>query len=299
MRKPYLAVVNPAAGFGRCGQMFGAVLERLRLTGVEVDVVETRHSGHAVEIARQGYSDGYRRFLAVGGDGTSFEIVNGLFPEALEGERPALGFLPLGTGNSFLRDFTSDGVNYAIDAILQSRERPCDVIRLRHSNGDLYYINILSFGFVADVCTLANRRFKRLGEAGYFLAVVLCLARFQQRVISLRLDGSPEVIRHRTALLIFNNSKFTGGKMMLAPNADTSDGKLEIVRWAAGRIEFLRNFSKVYDGSHITHPKIWHGPASHVEFQFDEPVDIMVDGEVLTLHCRSLEVLPSALNVIV
>jgi diacylglycerol kinase family enzyme len=87
--------------------------------------------------------------------------------------------------------------------------------------------------------------------------------------------------------------------MILAPNADTSDGKLEIVRWAAGRIEFLRNFSKVYDGSHITHPKIWHGPASHVEFQFDEPVDIMVDGEVLTLHCRSLEVLPSALNVIV
>ena len=195
MRKPYLAVVNPAAGFGRCGQMFGAVLERLRLTGVEVDVVETRHSGHAVEIAREAYRDGYRRFLAVGGDGTSFEIVNGLFPEALEGERPALGFLPLGTGNSFLRDFTSDGVNYAIDAILQSRERPCDVIRLRHSNGDLYYINILSFGFVADVCTLANRRFKRLGEAGYFLAVVLCLARFQQRVISLRLDGSPEVIR--------------------------------------------------------------------------------------------------------
>ena len=299
MSKAYLAVVNPAAGFGRCGLMFGPVLERLRQAGLEVDVVETSRAGHGVEIARKAYRDGYRRFLAVGGDGTSFEIVNGLFPEALEGEKPSLGFLPLGTGNSFLRDFSADGVNYAVESILQSRERPCDVIRLRHSDGDLYYINILSFGFVADVCTLANRRFKRLGEAGYFLAVVLCLARFQQRVISLRLDGSPEVIRLRTALLIFNNSKFTGGKMMLAPNADTCDGKLEIVRWSAGRIEFLRNFAKVYDGSHITHPKIWHGPASQVEFQFDEPIDIMVDGEVLTLHCRSLEVLPSALNVIV
>lgn len=299
MSQPFYAIVNRAAGFGKCGHLFEAALTELRSTGLEIVVAETTHAGHGISLSREAYRSGYHKFLAIGGDGTSFEIINGLFPEALSGPKPTLGFLPLGTGNSFLRDFSKDGVAAARAAILENRERPCDVIRLRHTSGDLYFMNILSFGFVADVCTLANRRFKRLGEAGYFLAVVLCLARFQQRVFSLRLDESSEFQRDRTALLIFNNSKFTGGNMMLAPDADSADGKMEIVRWSADRFDFLRNFPKVYDGSHITHPKIWHGPAHKVEFEFDEPMDIMVDGEVLTLHCQSLEVLPSALTVLV
>jgi diacylglycerol kinase family enzyme len=113
----------------------------------------------------------------------------------------------------------------------------------------------------------------------------------------MRLDRSEETDRHRTALLIFNNSKFTGGKMMLAPNADTSDGLIDIVRWSAGRFDFISNFSKVYDGSHVSHPLMWQARAERIDFDFDAPVDIMVDGEVFTLHCQSLEVLPSALDV--
>ncbi|HEU4389127.1 MAG TPA: YegS/Rv2252/BmrU family lipid kinase, partial [Blastocatellia bacterium] len=240
-----------------------------------------------------------RGFIAVGGDGTSYEIVNGIFPEALDGDPPVLGFLPLGTGNSFLRDFTDKGVEYAAQAIIDGRERPCDVIRLKHKHGIIYYINILSFGFVADVCMLANRRFKRLGSLGYGLSVVLCLARFKQRVFPIRIDGDGRIKEERTALLIFNNSKYTGGKMMLAPNARTDDGLVEIVRWSAGRFDFIRNFPKCYDGSHVNHPLLWQGPARKVELLMDHPIDIMVDGEVDRVQCESLEVLPSALRVMV
>ena len=95
----------------------------------------------------------------MGGDGTSYEIVNGLFPEALEGERPTLGFLPLGTGNSFLRDFSDQGVDYAMEALLARRSRPCDVLRMTHRDGVIYYINLLSVGFAADVATVRARRF--------------------------------------------------------------------------------------------------------------------------------------------
>jgi YegS/Rv2252/BmrU family lipid kinase len=296
-----LAIVNPAAGFGRCAKLLGPALDRLRAAGVRFETAETKQAGHATAIAREAYRHGCRRFIAVGGDGTSFEIVNGLFPEAWDqappSERPTLGFLPLGTGNSFLRDFTERGVEYAAQAILAGRSRPCDVIRLRHQAGVIHYLNILSLGFVADVCTLANRRFKRLGELGYLLAVALCLARFRQRVFALRFDGSAEAERQRTALLIFTNSKFTGGKMMLAPNADTNDGQIEVVRWSAGRYDFIRHFPKVYDGSHVHHPLLWQGRARRIDFEFDEPLEVMVDGEVLTLRCESLEALPSALNV--
>jgi diacylglycerol kinase (ATP) len=295
----FFAVVNPAAGNGRCGKLVGPALDRLRKAGVEIDVAETRHAGHGTEMVREAYGRGYRRFLAVGGDGTSFEIVNGLFPGAEGGEPPTLAFLPLGTGNSFLRDFTDDGLEHATRALVEGRSRACDVVRLTHREGVIHYINILSLGFVADVCTLANRRFKRLGEVGYMLAVVLCLVRFKEGVFPIRIDGAAEVTDEKTALLIFNNSKFTGGKMMLAPHADTGDGLIEIVRWTVGRFEFISNFPKCYDGSHINHPAIWHRGVRRVDFDLDRPIDIMVDGEVLTLHCESLEVLPSALNVMV
>ena len=106
-QKAYLAIVNPAAGGGRSRKLLGPALERLRSGGVAIELAETKGGGDATRIAREAYRSGQRRFIAVGGDGTSYEIVNGLFPEALDDERPTLGFLPLGTGNSFLRDFTT------------------------------------------------------------------------------------------------------------------------------------------------------------------------------------------------
>jgi YegS/Rv2252/BmrU family lipid kinase len=304
MKTSTLAIVNPAAGFGKCAKLLGPALDRLRASGAQFDVAETKRSGHGTEITRQAYRDGYRKFIAVGGDGTSFEIVNGLFPEAAndavsQGEKPKLGFLPLGTGNSFLKDFTNEGVEYAMQAIIENRMRPCDVIRLKHKTGENFYINILSLGFVADVCTLANRRFKRLGAASYGLAVVLCLANFKKRVFKIKLDGKEDPDPPSTALLIFNNSKYTGGNMMLAPNADTGDGLIEIVRWSADRFDFIRNFPKCYDGSHVNHPLVWQARAKRVDLDFDSPVDIMIDGEVMTVQCESLEVLPSAINVLV
>src|SRR5208283_5038037 len=94
-----------------------------------LDLVETRGAGEATQIAREAYARGRREFIAVGGDGTSYEIVNGLFPEASAGERATLGFLPLGTGNSFLRDFSERGVEHAIESLIVGRRQSCDVLR--------------------------------------------------------------------------------------------------------------------------------------------------------------------------
>ncbi len=123
MGQNYLAIVNPAAAGGRTRKLLGPALQRLQAGGIKVDTAETRTAGQATEIARQAYGRGVRNFIAVGGDGTSYEIVNGLYPQALSGERPTLGFLPLGTGNSFLRDFSDQGVEYAIESLLAQRSR--------------------------------------------------------------------------------------------------------------------------------------------------------------------------------
>jgi diacylglycerol kinase (ATP) len=295
----YLAIVNPAAGGGRSRKLLGPALERLRAGGIDIKVAETGAPGEATEIAREAYGRGARNFIAVGGDGTSYEIVNGLYPQALAGEAPTLGFLPLGTGNSFLRDFSHAGVEYGIESLLAQRSRACDVMRLRHRGGVIHYINLLSMGFSADVATLRARSFSSWGEFGYVTSIFLTLARFNRRPFPVRFEGAESFDRRSCLFLTFSNSKFTGGTMMIAPKAEIDDGLVEYVRWGPiGRLGLVRNLPGLYDGTHIEHPMAERSAVKRVEFSLDAPVDVMVDGEVLTLHCEELDVLPGALNVV-
>lgn len=296
----FLAIVNPAAGGGRCRKLVGPALERLRAGGIQVDMVETVARGHATDLAREGYAKSYRKFIAAGGDGTSYEIVNGLFPEAQNGEPPTLAFLPLGTGNSFLRDFSDRGAEHSIEALLAKRSRPCDVLRLTHSSGILYYTNLLSMGFSADVAAMRSRYFGGWGELGYQSSIFICLARFRRRAFPLKADGEEKLDQRPCLFLTFSNSKFTGGTMMIAPKAEIDDGLIEFVRWGPiGRIGLLRNLSTLYDGTHINHPLAERKAVKRIDFFLEGSVDVMVDGEVLTVKCETLDVLPSALSVVV
>jgi YegS/Rv2252/BmrU family lipid kinase len=295
----YLAIANPAAGGGRSGKLLGSALKRLRDAGLDVTVATTNSAGHATEIARDAYQHGTRNFIAVGGDGTSYEVVNGLFPQAIGNDVPTLGFLPLGTGNSFLRDFSDRGVDHAIESLVSNRIRPCDVMRMRHRGGIIYYINLLSMGFSADVATLRAQRFSGWGELGYFASIFLTLARFNRRPFPLRVEGQERLDDRPCLFVTFSNSKFTGGTMMIAPRAEVDDGLIEYVRWGPiGRLGLIRNLSGLYDGTHIQHPLAECKAVHRVDFKLDTPVDVMVDGEVLSLQCEELDVLPRALNVV-
>jgi diacylglycerol kinase (ATP) len=319
VKETFLAIINPAAGGGRCGERVGAALDRLRISELALETVQTRAAGEATQIARDAYRRGYRKFVAVGGDGTTYEIVNGLFPESWPSDScigsqagradndqiATLGFLPLGTGNSFLRDFLDgpsgkDGLEHAMQALEARRSRFCDVLRLVHKDGAIYYTNLLSVGFTADVAAVRHRRFQGLGQFGYLLSIFLCLARLNRRPFPVRFGEQREFDTRRSLFLTFNNSKFTGGTMMIAPDAVTDDGLIEYVRWGPiGRLGLIRNLATLYDGTHTKHPLAERQAVRRVEFQLDAPVDVMVDGEVLTLECQAIEVLPSALRVVV
>lgn len=298
MKERFFAVVNPAAGGGRCGSLAGPALTRLREAGLRADAIASTGPGHAVQLAREAYSQGYRRFIAVGGDGTAHEILNGVHAGGMARDRVALGFLPLGTGNSFLRDFAQNGTDAAFDALLAQRTRACDLLRLTHSGGEIYSINLLSIGFTADVAALTNRYFKPLGHLGYLLGVFVRVAQLRRHAFALRCDDDAEWDERRCLFLSFNNSKYTGGTMLIAPHADPSDGLIELVRWGPiGRFGLLRTLPKLYDGSHMGHPLASRRAVRRVEFKVPAPVDVMVDGEVVTVECRSLEVLPGAVDV--
>ena len=298
MYRKFIAIVNPAAGGGRSAKLAGGEIARLKDSGLRIDVIASTGPGHACELASEAYHQGYRKFLAVGGDGTAHEIINGIFSCEQDTQRIELGFLPLGTGNSFLRDFTKTGAESSLEALRTGRKRAVDLLRLRHSAGTIYSFNLLSVGFTADVGAVTNRVFKPFGHLGYLLGVFVKVVQLNRRGFKMRCDDDTDWDDRPCLFLTFNNSKFTGGTMMIAPNADPSDGMIEYVRWGPiGRLGLIRMLPRLYDGTHIDHTLASRRAVKRVEFSLAAPVDVMVDGEIVTVQCQALEILPGAMDV--
>src|ERR1700735_1486558 len=127
-------------------------------------------------------------------------------------------------------------------------------------------------GFTADVATLRASRFSGWGELGYVISIFLALARFQRRPFPLRLGDEQEFDRRPCLFLTFNNSKFTGGTMMIAPDAEVNSGLIEYVRWGPiGRLGLIRNLPGLYDGSHLEHPRAERKSAKRIDFYLNAP----------------------------
>ena len=296
MKASLCTIVNGTAGGGRAARQAPRALTALERRGLSLDVVYTNGPKHAIELARRAAREGRRRFLSVGGDGTASEVVNGLIAAGVSRDCQ-LGMLPLGTGNSFLRDFGIEGADAAADAIVRGQTRPIDVLRLTHADGEIHFINTVGTGFVARAGELTNARFKPLGAAGYVAAVLIRIVGLRYERTALAYDG--EVDDAETVLTSFSNSQFTGGKMRMAPDADVSDGLLDVIR--AGRLsrrELASAFPKIYQGTHTSLEKVWTRQAGRVDFVNPSHQAILVDGDLFHLTPHSIDVLPGALHLI-
>jgi diacylglycerol kinase (ATP) len=171
-------------------------------------------------------------------------------------------------------------------------------MRLTHSGGEMYSFNLVSVGFTANVGALTNRHFKPFGHLGYLLGVFVRLAQLRPLTFAVRCDEDQEWDTRPCLFLTFNNSAYTGGTMWIAPSADASDGLIEYVHWGPiSRLAALRMLPTIYDGRHMQHPQASRRAVRHVEFNMPDAVDVMVDGEVLALQCRTLDIVPGAVDV--
>lgn len=294
-----LLVVNPAAGHGRGRKVFEGLEPRLRdaIPGLEVRFSE--HAGHTVEIGRQAAGAGYDRILCLGGDGTPYELLNGLYADGRPGRRPELGQIPAGTGNSFLRDFGIESPDQALEAILAGRRRPVDLVEFEEQeNGRTvrrYSLNIIGVGLIADILQLTNERLKFLGAAGYSLAVLARLVRGMSNRIVIEADGTR--LEAANSALVVSNSKFTGGKMMIAPRADTGDGRADLVLFNdVNRREIVSIFSGVFSGKHAGHARVHMRQAAALTVEADPPLRLMADGELVGWTPLRAKVLPGELD---
>jgi diacylglycerol kinase (ATP) len=139
-----------------------------------------------------------------------------------------------------------------------------------------------------------------LGHLGYLLGVLVRVVQLRRRTFKLRCDDETSWDDRRCLFLTFNNSKYTGGTMLIAPSADPSSGYIEFVRWGPiGRLGLLKMLPRLYDGTHTQHPFSETRRVKQVQFALDEPVDVMIDGEIVTVMLREIDVLPGAMDVYV
>jgi len=294
-----LLVVNPAAGYGRGKKTFERLEPRLRAEMPGLEVRFSEHPGHAVTIGREAAGAGYDRLLCLGGDGTPFEVINGLYAEGRPGRVPEIGQIPAGTGNSFLRDFDIQTPEQALEAILAGRRRKVDLLEFHYQEAGRtvhrYSLNIIGVGLIADILRLTNERLKFLGAAGYSLAVLIRLARGMSNRIVIEADGRRR--EFADSALVISNSKYTGGKMKIAPPADASDGRADLVLFnSVNRREIVAIFGGVFSGKHMSHPKVDTLQAAAISVEAEPPLRLMADGELLGDTPLRIKVLPAELT---
>jgi diacylglycerol kinase (ATP) len=297
-----LLVVNPAAGHGRGRKVFTRLEPRLRDSIPGLEVRFSDYAGHVVEIGREALHDGWDRILCLGGDGTPYELLNGLYAKGRPARLPEIGQIPAGTGNSFLRDFDITSPDAAVDAILSGRRRKVDLVEFASRAARThvptvcrYSLNIIGIGLIADILQLTNERLKFMGAAGYSLAVLVRLVRGMSNRITIEADGRRlEVV---DSALVVSNSKFTGGKMKIAPPADTSDGRADIILFnEVSRRDIVAIFSGVFSGKHLAHPKVEAIQAASISVASDPPLRLMADGELIGWTPLKIKVLPAELD---
>jgi YegS/Rv2252/BmrU family lipid kinase len=296
-----MLVLNPHAGKGRGQRLFPAVRALLepRFPGMAVRVSE--RAGQALDFGREARAGGYGRILCVGGDGTPFEVVNGLYADGRPQRPPELGLIPAGTGNSFLRDFAIHSWRQAVDAILAGRKRRVDLVEIAYEREQQevrqYYLNILGVGLIADILKLTNEKLKGFGRLSYGLAVLLRLSKGMSNRMLLTADGERMAITD--SALVISNSKYTGGGMKIAPMADSQDGRVDLVIFqGVNRRDILKIFSRVFQGAHVDHPKVRTLRAAEVAIDSCPQERLMADGELLGRTPLRLKVLPGELAIL-
>jgi YegS/Rv2252/BmrU family lipid kinase len=296
-----LLVVNPAAGHGKGKKCYERLEAALHGKIPDLEVRFSEYPGHAVEIGRQAAGQGFDRLICLGGDGTPFEVIGGLYEHGRPERRPEIGLIPAGTGNSFIRDFGIQTPDEALRNIIEGRSRAVDLVEFEYQEGGRavrrYSLNILGVGLIADILQLTNERLKFLGAAGYSLAVLIRLIRGMRNRVEIDMDGRKMTAAN--SALVVSNSKFTGGKMKIAPAADPSDGKADLVLFnGVNRREIVSIFSAVFSGKHAEHPKVEMRQAARITVEADPPLLLMADGELLGHTPLRLKVLPGELTIL-
>lgn len=298
-----LVIVNPRAGAGSAAtvtRLVGALAER----DIRPDVVETAAARDATRIAREAAESGIRLIVAVGGDGTVHEVVNGLIDAesgTVRGDDPVLGVVSAGSGCDLVRTF---GLDRAPETIARHLAGPgvtrIDVGRIRLTGQDGHptvrvFANVAEVGFGGTAARAASRLPARLGPRRYSLGIVAAWGGFRRVPMTLTHDGG--TFSGTLCNVVVANGQFFGGGLKVAPRSLPDDGRLDLQAWGGTPTDVLRAARQLRDGSHLQRPDVRAWPTTRVDVVTERTAAVEADGELLGTGPATFDVLPRVLGL--
>lgn len=290
-RKEAVLIINPAAHNVPALKRRREAEEWLRETGWRFRWEQTTGAGQATSIAARAASEGVPLVLACGGDGTLNEVANGL-----AGTETALGTLPAGTSNIWAREAGISRKPLEAARLMTTGERRC--IDLGKA-GDRYFMLFAGIGVDAQITRSVSLNMKRrVGAAAYGVAAVREAMRWRSRPVTVRLDG---VERRLDVLMAFaGNTRLYAGLTKITPNSVVDDGLLDVcIYQGAGKLDIAMHTARTLMQSHNKATKVLNQRVRRLEFDWDEPLPLQLDGDPVGECPREIEVAPGALWVVV
>jgi diacylglycerol kinase (ATP) len=295
-----LLIVNPLRS-PKAGKLLTRIEETLRALGVHCDLEFTQQRGHGIELAARGVAQGYRTIVAVGGDGTVNEVVNGVV-----GSEVTVFSIPLGAGNDFLRSLGVRSQEEACRVLATGRVTNIDLglAEYRDDDGRLrsrHYAVLADAGFGSEVVRNTPRRLRHAlgGSLGYVISVYRTARERGHLAQRTRVTVDGELRYDETLVLVEAfNGMYGGGGLKVAPTAKMNDGLLDVflvrdMSW----LQVWGLFPKIYRGTHIEHEKAEYFQGREVEVEAEERIRTSVDGEVIGYTPARFSIVPRALRV--
>jgi diacylglycerol kinase (ATP) len=291
-------LVNPASGNGSTGRRWPELAHRAERHGLVGETLLSESPGHLIELAHGAVERGATLVVAVGGDGTLNEVVNGI-----AGRDVDLATIPLGTGMDFIRTYgIPRGFDEAVGVAAGGATRMIDAGRVRYrtwagDEAERWFANVGSVGMSGAVAQRANGMSKAFGgKATFFYALTRVFLAWENCPLTVRAAG-----QERRGLMhdvIVANGAWHGGGMKLAPDARPDDGLFDVVLIGdVSKLDFATTAPKIYRGGHVRHPKVDVLRSARVEVEADDQLPIELDGEQVGTTPVTFELVAGALRL--
>jgi len=286
----FLIISNPTSGNGAGRSVLNGVQRLLTERNIAFRSETTARPGHASELADMAVRERMDGIICLGGDGTIFEIVNGL-----AGRFMTLYFAPSGTGNDFVRvlNLPADPIE-ALRRQLDGSPRAIDVGRVN----DYYFLNVSGCGFDVEVLRQAVR-FKKMGRdlLPYLMGILAALRRFRPLEIELTMNGRTE--RRAVTIISVGNGRYFGGGMTPAPHAEIDDGLFDVICVdRINRLDILRLLSRFIKGRHTEMPIAHETRCTSLTIRCPG-MTVNMDGELRQMDAAEYRLLPGALQIMI
>lgn len=299
-------VINPASANGATGKRWPEMAEIIAREGLSFVYRLTEGPGHATEIARNYLEDGFDLIIAVGGDGTTNETINGFFDQHGKAIRPeaAVSFISGGTGKDLIRTIGIPAATAeAARHIIKASPRPVDLGKVSYVNNKgepatRYFINVAGLGLDGATVDRVNRTSKALGGFISFLwATVATLLLYKNQKMNIVVDGV-QICDEPVTVVVFGNGRYFGSGMCVAPHAEVDDGLFDVVILRdLSKVNLLASLPSVYKGTHLSHPRITSLRGKTIKVTADGEALLDLDGEQPGRAPVEIEILPGAINL--